>query len=87
MSIATAITLDQLLRIIESIVFTGPIGVEELKAHIKLTIGHSPDADDLETILTALEDKYNAYLYGVAFSRSGGLLEFKSRSVQEILNH
>jgi hypothetical protein len=87
MSIATAITLDQLLRIIESIVFTGPIGVEELEAHLKLTVGHSPEPDVLHSVLAALEDKYSGYLYGIRFSRRGGLLEFKSRGVQDILNH
>jgi hypothetical protein len=85
--VSNHVTADQLLRIIESIVFTGPIREEELKAHLKFTIHYTPEPDVLDSTLNYLQEKYSHYLYGIGFFRQAGKLEFKGRSVKEILNH
>ena len=80
------ITIDKLIRIIESIVLTGPISKEELRAHLKYTIKQIPDNDVLESILSGLKEKYSIHFYGIEFLEQQGQLQFKSRSVKEIVN-
>lgn len=76
----------QLLHIIESIVFLGPITIEELKAHIRYCTGYTPEPDEVEMIVACLVEKYCENFYGIAFTNRGGQLQFTPRSIQAIMN-
>jgi len=80
------LAIDQLIRIIESIVFTGPITKEELKANLKYTINHNPDNDTLDSIISSLKEKYSIHFYGIEFLELQGQIQFKSRNIKEIVN-
>lgn len=81
-----SITIEKLIRIIESIVFTGPITKEELIAHLKYTTNYRPDSDTLNSIIAALKEKYSVRFYGFEFLEERNQLQFKSRSIKEIIN-
>lgn len=81
------LSLDQLVRIVESIVFLGPIHLEELTAHLLLTTKYAPSPDELQSVIMALTEKYSVYLYGIAFTANKDLLQFTCRRITDILQH
>lgn len=82
----SALSLDQLLRVVESIVFLGPIRLEELNAHLQLTTRYVPPPDELSSVINALTEKYSVHFYGIAFTAKAGLLQFTSRRIADIIN-
>lgn len=82
-----ALSLDQLIRVVESIVFLGPIHIGELNAHLLLTTRYRPHPDELQSVITGLTEKYSAHYYGIAFNADGDLLQFTCRRIADILQY
>lgn len=81
----TDIKIDQLCRIIESLVIKAPLFMDELKQALQ-DIFREPVAEDLlQAVLDGLKEKYSPHFYGMEFCQVKGRVFFRSRTAKEIL--